>query len=53
MFGLAPEIGLLVPVQSGVAVQFSVRYNMAFAGGGIDFQQWVGLSLGVAWGPGL
>lgn len=53
MFGLAPEIGLLVPVQSGVAVQFSVRYNMAFPGGGIDFQQWVGLSLGVAWGPGL
>jgi hypothetical protein len=52
-FGLAPEVGILVPVQSGVAVDFSVRYNMAFAGGGIDFQQWVGLSLGVAWGPGL
>jgi hypothetical protein len=52
-FGLAPELGILVPVEGGAAVQFSVRYNMAFAGGGIDFQQWVGLSLGVAWGPGL
>jgi hypothetical protein len=53
MFGLAPEIGVIIPVEGGAAIQFSVRYNMAFAGGGIDFQQWVGLSLGVAWGKGL
>jgi len=53
LFGLAPEVGIIVPVEGGAAVQFSVRYNMAFPGGGIDFQQWVGLSLGIAWGSAL
>lgn len=53
LFGVAPEVGFLVPVEGGAAVQFSVRYNMALPGGGMDFQQWVGLSLGIAWGPGI
>jgi hypothetical protein len=52
-FGLAPELGIIIPVESGAAIQLSMRYNMAFAGGGIPFQQWLGLNVGVAWGPGL
>jgi hypothetical protein len=52
-FGVAPELGVIIPVEGGAAVQLSARYNMAFAGGGVDFQQWLGLSLGVAWGPAL
>jgi hypothetical protein len=51
--GVAPEVGVVVPVQGGAAVQFSARYNLAFSGGGVDFQQWVGLSLGLAWGSAL
>jgi Outer membrane protein beta-barrel domain len=51
--GVAPEVGFLVPVEGGAAVQFSARYNLAFPAGGVDFQQWLGLSLGLAWGAGL
>lgn len=52
-FGLAPELGVLIPIEGGAAIQISARYNMAFGGGGIPFQQWLGLNFGVAWGPGL
>jgi opacity protein-like surface antigen len=53
LFGLAPEAGVIIPIDGGAAIQFSARYNMAFGGNGISFQQWLGLNLGVAWGPGL
>jgi len=52
-FGLAPELGVLIPVEGGAAIQISARYNMAFEGGGIPFQQWLGINVGVAWGPGI
>jgi hypothetical protein len=52
-FGLAPELGVIIPIDSGAALQFSARYNMGFASGGIPFQQWLGLNLGFAWGSGL
>jgi hypothetical protein len=52
-FGVAPELGVLIPIEGGAAIQLSARYNMGFPSGGIPFQQWLGLSLGVAWGPGL
>jgi hypothetical protein len=51
--GVAPELGVIIPVEGGAAVQFSARYNLAFSGGGVDFQQWLGLSLGLAWGSAL
>lgn len=53
LFGLAPELGVLVPIEGGAAIQISARYNMAFGGGGISFQQWLGINAGVAWGPGI
>jgi len=40
-------------VEGGAGIQISFRYNMAFAGGGISFQQWLGMNVGVAWGPGI
>jgi outer membrane protein W len=52
-FGLAPELGVIIPVEGGAGIQISFRYNMAFAGGGISFQQWLGMNVGVAWGPGI
>jgi len=52
-FGLAPELGVLIPVDAGVAVQVSTRYNMAFKSGTIPFQQWLGLYVGVVWGQGI
>ncbi|HMK73797.1 MAG TPA: hypothetical protein VK454_10690 [Myxococcaceae bacterium] len=53
LFGLAPEVGVLIPIEGGAAIQISGRYNMAFGGGGISFQQWLGINVGVAWGPGI
>lgn len=53
LFGVAPELGVIIPIEGGAAIQFSARYNMAFGGSGISFQQFLGLNLGVAWGPGL
>jgi hypothetical protein len=53
LFGLAPELGVIIPVEDGLGFTISARYNMAFPGNDIHFQQWLGLSFGVAWGPGL
>jgi hypothetical protein len=53
-FTVAPELGVLIPIkESGVALQLETRYNMAFAGGGLPFQNWLSLNLGVAWGSAL
>jgi hypothetical protein len=47
-FGLAPEIGVFFQNPVG-AVFINARYNMAFASGGVPFQQFLGFSLGYAW----
>lgn len=52
-FGLAPELGAIMPIGGGASAQVSLRYNMAFQSGSIQFQQWLGIYLGVAWGQAL
>jgi hypothetical protein len=47
-FGLAPEIGVFFQNPIG-AVFLNARYNMAFAAGGVPFQQFLGFNLGYAW----
>lgn len=47
-FGLAPEIGVFFQNPVG-AVFLNARYNMAFAAGGVPFQQFLNISLGYAW----
>jgi hypothetical protein len=47
-FGLAPEIGVFFQNPIG-AVFLNARYNMAFASGGVPFQQFLTISLGYAW----
>lgn len=47
-FGLAPEIGVFIQNPVG-AVFISARYNMAFASGGVPFQQFLSFNLGYAW----
>ena len=58
-FGLAPEVGVFIPIHRGVGVQFSARYNVAFASGSWPFQNWLSLCItpfvgpGFAWGNSL
>jgi len=47
-FGLAPEIGVFFQNPVG-AVFLNARYNMAFASGGVPFQQFLSINLGYAW----
>lgn len=47
-FGLAPGIGVFFQNPVG-AVFLNARYNMAFAAGGVPFQQFLSFSLGYAW----
>jgi len=47
-FGLAPEIGVFIQNPVGAFFLFA-RYNMAFASGGVPFQQFLTFSLGYAW----
>jgi len=47
-FGLAPEIGVFIQNPAG-AVFINARYNMAFASGGVPFQQFLSFNLGYAW----
>ena len=46
--GLAPEIGVFIQNPVG-AVVLNARYNMAFAAGGVPFQQFLSINLGYAW----
>jgi hypothetical protein len=46
--GLAPEIGVFIQNPVG-AVFLNARYNMAFAAGGVPFQQFLSINLGYAW----
>jgi hypothetical protein len=52
-FGVAPELGVIIPIDAGAGVQISTRYNMAFQSGGIPFEQWLGIYLGIVWGQGI
>jgi hypothetical protein len=47
-FGLAPEIGVFFQNPVG-AIFLNARYNMAFASGGVPFQQFLSINLGYAW----
>jgi len=47
-FGLAPEIGVFFQNPVG-AIFLNARYNMAFAAGGVPFQQFLGFNFGYAW----
>ena len=47
-FGLAPEIGVFFQQPFG-ALFINARYNMAFASGGVPFQQFLSINLGYAW----
>jgi len=46
--GLAPELGVFFQNPVG-AVLLNARYNMAFAAGGVPFQQFLSINLGYAW----
>jgi len=47
-FGVAPELGVFIQNPVG-AFFLSARYNMAFASGGVPFQQFLSFNLGYAW----
>jgi len=52
-FGVAPGLGIALPIRSGVAVVFSTRYDVPFSGGNFlggeqSFQHW-SLDFGVAY----
>jgi hypothetical protein len=47
-FGVAPEIGVFFQQPYG-AVFLNARYNMAFASGGVPFQQFLSINLGYSW----
>lgn len=50
-FGLAPEFGVAVPLRhtvDGEAFYTAVRYNYAFGAGGVPYQSWVGIDVGIA-----
>ena len=51
LFGMAPEIGVFFQNPLG-AVFVNARYNMAFSGGGVPFQQFLSFNLGYAWSRG-
>ncbi|MGZ5958455.1 MAG: hypothetical protein ACXWLI_08600 [Myxococcaceae bacterium] len=51
LFGLAPEIGVFFQNPLG-AVFVNARYNMAFPGGGVPFQQFLSFNIGYAWARG-
>jgi hypothetical protein len=52
-FGVAPELGIAIPIRSGAAVVFSTRSDVPFSGGDFlggaqSFQHW-SLDFGVAY----
>jgi opacity protein-like surface antigen len=48
-FGLAPEVGLAIPLDFSKSVYFNVKYNHAFAAGGIGPYAYWGFNIGAAW----
>jgi hypothetical protein len=52
-FGIAPELGVFVPIGLGSYGTLSVRYNLPFSSGSQGFYQFIGVHLGIGWGNGL
>ena len=48
-WGLAPELGIIVPLQSGANMLLNVRYNYAFEASGRGPFQYLGFNVGFAW----
>jgi hypothetical protein len=48
-WGVAPEIGFLVPLQSGATLLLNARYNYAFEGYGRGPYSYIGFNVGFAW----
>lgn len=48
-WGLAPEVGFLVPLQSGANMLLNVRYNYAFEADGRGPYTYLGFNIGFAW----
>ncbi len=48
MFGLAPEIGVMIPFDMGFFLSLKFRYNYAFEAGDIPAQSFYGISIGFA-----
>lgn len=48
-WGLAPEVGVLVPLQSGANMLLNVRYNYAFEADGRGPFSYLGFNVGFAW----
>jgi len=46
-FGLAPEVGFVLPMQNQFASYFSVKYNYAFEAGGLTHSYWT-FGIGIA-----
>jgi hypothetical protein len=49
-FGLAPELGILVPISQGAQGTISLRYNLPFGTSNQGFYQFLGLHIGIGWG---
>lgn len=47
-FGIAPEIGVQIPLGFDASAIFSVKYNYAFKSGDAKTQSYVGLYIGIA-----
>ncbi|NUQ43610.1 MAG: hypothetical protein HUU32_19640, partial [Calditrichaceae bacterium] len=45
----APEIGVLLPLQSSATLLLNVRYNYAFEGYGRGPYSYLGFNVGFAW----
>lgn len=49
-FGVAPEVGVLIPVNMDHQVNISVKYNYVVKTKNATDFSWIGLNLGYAWG---
>ena len=48
-WGVAPEVGLMVPLQTDASLLLNVRYNYAFEGYGRGPYSYVGFNVGFSW----
>lgn len=49
-FGLAPEVGVLLPISMDTQLNISFKYNYVFKAKETIDQTWFGLNVGFAWG---
>ena len=48
-FGIAPQIGILIPMSATVDFHVSLKYNQTFKAGDYNANQYLTLSVGFAW----